>query len=160
MRYPFYFMEACVVDNGCHYIYHLCRKRIRSLSTKKGGCNAMVRIMLVEDEMILLRAMQIVLVKEFGDGVEIITVSDEDEAINKVYDYCPEVVISDLRMKSKRGGLKLCEQIKKINPGAFFILCTGSKHDLENEHVCWDALIEKPFNGMGLVNVLYKYVQF
>lgn len=54
----------------------------------KGGCNAMVRIMLVEDEMILLRAMQIVLVKEFGDGVEIIAVSDEDEAINKVYDYC------------------------------------------------------------------------
>lgn len=120
----------------------------------------MVKVMLVEDEMILLRAMQVVLVKEFGAGMEIISASNEDEAISKIYDYCPEVVISDLRMKSERGGLELCEQVKKINPGAFFILCTGSKHDLENEHVCWDALIEKPFNGMGLVNVLYKCVQF
>jgi DNA-binding NtrC family response regulator len=120
----------------------------------------MVRIMLVEDEMILLHAMQVLLAKEFGEDIRIISASDEDEAIGKIFDDCPEVVISDLRMKSKRGGLKLCEYVKEINPGTFFILCTGSKRDLENERACWDELIEKPFDRAGLINVLCKHVQF
>jgi len=81
----------------------------------------MERILVVDDEIHIVRLLQKYLVpKEY----EVFTATDGPEAIQKVKDIRPHVVLLDIIMPGM-GGIEVLKEIKKIDPKIAVIMVTA-----------------------------------
>lgn len=69
------------------------------------------KILVVEDEAILSEAYELILANE---GYEVEVASDGDVALDRVYDFKPDLILLDLRMP-KVGGIEFLEELSKNN---------------------------------------------
>lgn len=85
-----------------------------------------LRMLIVDDEMLILRGLQ-----ETYDweslGFEVVgTALDGDEVLPLVEELCPDIILTDIRMK-RMGGLELMEQMKALHPDIAFVVLSAYK---------------------------------
>lgn len=109
-------------------------------------------ILIVDDEPEIRRMIKEILKNE---GVDSITASNSEEAIENFKHSNFQVVILDIGMPGKNG-LELSKELKRMDPNVTIICLSGYVKILEFDLIKADIkfLLEKPFTKEGLVNMV------
>lgn len=86
--------------------------------------NMKLKILLVDDEYIVLKGMEIMLQNQKEIALEIVTAMDAVDALDKISDWHPDVIIADINMP-EIDGLSMLEQISKTHSLCRFIIVSG-----------------------------------
>lgn len=108
-----------------------------------------MRILIAEDDALILSTLEFRLKK---DGYEIITANDGREALQKVEEYQPDLIISDIMMPYV-SGLEIVGTVKeKYNDISIIVLTTMGQEEvvLEAFELGADDFIPKPFSPSEL----------
>lgn len=84
----------------------------------------MLRVLLVDDEYIILKGLENMLAKQTKVNLEIRTACDAFEAMDIISSYSPDVIIADINMP-ELDGLSMIENIKKKGYCGKFIIISG-----------------------------------
>lgn len=118
-----------------------------------------VRILLVDDEPILLKAVEFKLKKE---GMHVTTASNGEDAIEQLENSeAFDLVITDVMMPGL-GGMELLRSVKGNNPNMKVLLLTGLKTEdtvVDAFDLGADDFMTKPFNPKELVLRVKKLVK-
>ena len=88
-----------------------------------------IRVLVVDDHALFRRGLQMVLEQE--EDIEVVgEAGDGAEAVEKVTDTIPDIVLMDVRMP-KRGGIDACTAIKDAVPSAKIIMLTISDEEAD-----------------------------
>jgi two-component system NarL family response regulator len=88
-----------------------------------------IRVLVVDDHALFRRGLQMVLEQE--EDIEVVgEAGDGAEAVEKVADTIPDIVLMDVRMP-KRGGIDACTAIKDAVPSAKIIMLTISDEEAD-----------------------------
>ena len=118
----------------------------------------MKKIMLVDDEMHVLRILKMSLQKQ---GYDIVTYNNGQEALDALESVTPDVLVTDIQMP-RMTGEELCNQIQKRYPDRQFLIFVLTSRT-EVEHREWSAKIdnlkflEKPVSMRNLISELDGY---
>lgn len=118
----------------------------------------MKKIMLVDDEMHVLRILKMSLKKQ---GYDIVTYSNGQDALNALQHETPDVLITDIQMP-RMTGEELCKQIQQQYPDREYLIFVLTSRT-EIEHREWSAKInnlkflEKPVSMRNLMSELEHY---
>jgi DNA-binding response OmpR family regulator len=112
----------------------------------------MQKILLIDDETDLIFLMKAVLTKA---GYEVTTSSNGVEALGKLYDLNPDLIVLDLNMP-KLGGIEFYERICHGDKSLYPVLITTARADTEKlfRELNVDGFISKPFNGAQILNAV------
>jgi CheY-like chemotaxis protein len=118
----------------------------------------MTRILIVDDEPGIRQSISTLLQLE---GYDLASAADGEAGLQKVLDWAPDVVISDLQMP-KMDGLQLLAAIRALpalNHVRFIILAglPDSDQDCNQTLSLADARITKPFTRGQLLNALRSF---
>lgn len=105
---------------------------------------AVPRVLLVDDDPVLLQALCDMLTYRLRPAVVIVQASSDD-VVAKVQEGHYDVVVCDFKMP-RQGGLELISQIKAVNPDQAVILMTG----------CIEPFIEQQAHERGANAILRK----
>ena len=83
-----------------------------------------LKVLLVDDEYIVLKGLEIMLGEQKEIALEIMTAMDAVDAMEKLADWCPDVIIADINMP-EIDGLTMLEQISGAHPQCRFIIVSG-----------------------------------
>jgi len=118
----------------------------------------MKRILVVDDEPYNIRILKMALVKE---GYEVEQAFDGAEALEKVDEWNPDVVITDVQMP-RMTGIELCHNIRNVQQDirTFIVIVTSrTESDLRDQAADMGgiAFLEKPVSLRGLKTLLSDY---
>ncbi len=102
------------------------------------------RILIVEDDFMIQTQLKNLL---SGSGYEVGTVTDFADAIGQVRDFCPHLILLDIRLPGS-SGFALCSQIRAFSDLPI-IFVTGSSSDMDELNSIMlggDAFITKPYH--------------
>jgi CheY-like chemotaxis protein len=118
----------------------------------------MKKIMLVDDEMHVLRILRLSLEKQ---GYEVETFSNGEDAMDALRKNQPDVLVTDIQMP-RMSGEELCKNIRIEFPErAFLIIVLTSRAEIEHRE--WSAsfdnleFVEKPVSMRQLITQLEDY---
>ena len=111
------------------------------------------KILAVDDEFEIVRAIQLILGQQ--DGYEVLVASDGEEALDKARKEKPDLIVLDL-MLPKINGYKVCRMLKFDQAYSkipiIMLTAKARKSDLElGYEVGADAYITKPFEPVKLL---------
>ena len=118
----------------------------------------MKKIMLVDDEMHVLRILRLSLEKQ---GYDIDTYNNGQDAFEALADSHPDVLLTDIQMP-RMSGEELCKQIQQTYPDRTFLTIILTSRT-EIEHREWSSSIfnlqflEKPVSMRNLITLLEQY---
>ncbi|WP_341876078.1 response regulator [Defluviitalea saccharophila] len=121
----------------------------------------MVRVMLVDDEKIVIDSLQFIIEKNF-DNVEIVEIARSGrEAIEKIEYVVPDIVFMDIRMPGING-IEAIREIKKRHKSIIFIVLTAfDQFEFAKEAIklgVFEYLL-KPVNRAKVVEVIEKAIE-
>ncbi len=107
----------------------------------------MKRILLVDDEPMVLRVMSLALKK---GGYQVDVAVDGEDALAKIEASCPDVLITDIEMP-RMTGQQLCQHIQETMPDRKFPILiltslTALEHRQWSKHISNLIFIEKPIS--------------
>jgi DNA-binding response OmpR family regulator len=110
-------------------------------------------ILVVDDELNLIRSLSFVLVKE---GFEVMTASDGEEALQQVRRSKPDLIFLDVMMPQKNG-YEVCEALRAVPEFRSIYIIMLSAKGTENDKtqalkVGADEFISKPFSPLEAVS--------
>lgn len=118
----------------------------------------MFKLLIVDDEPIAVRSIEFMLNKNF-DNIEIVgTARSGKDAIEKVYETHPEIIIMDINMPGING-IDAMKQIRGSNPGVKFIVASAFDYfDYAVESVALgvEEYLLKPIKEAKLVETIRK----
>ncbi len=105
-----------------------------------------IRILLVDDEPVSLRILQMQLQQK---GYETFTATSGRDGLKLTMELCPDIVVADWQMP-EMDGLELCRSLRRsaVGRGMYFLLVTGSGDDniiVEAFDAGVDDFVTKPF---------------
>jgi CheY-like chemotaxis protein len=116
------------------------------------------KILVVEDDMFLLSALDNLLLNE---GYITRTVAKAGEVENVVEEFKPDLILMDIRLDTEDGRI-ICDKIKSEFGTSHIpiVLLTGLSYD-EIAHVdCQaDAIIGKPYDNFSLLHTINQYLE-
>lgn len=115
----------------------------------------MKRILLVDDEALVIRVMRLALVK---DGYQVDTASSGLEAIEKIALACPDVLVTDIEMPYMTGQ-ELCEHLQAEMPDRKFPIfvstsLTSIDHRNWSKNIPNLTFLEKPISIRKLKSLI------
>jgi DNA-binding response OmpR family regulator len=117
-----------------------------------------MKILVAEDELIMLKTIELRLKK---DGHEITTCSDGREAIKKIEEINPDLIITDIMMPFA-SGLEIIEEVKRKSGKRIKIIVLSAMGQenvvLEAFQLGADDYITKPFSPNELSMRVKRYV--
>ena len=117
-----------------------------------------MKILVAEDELIMLKTIELRLKK---DGHEITTCSDGREAIKKIEEINPDLIITDIMMPFA-SGLEIIEEVKRKSGKRIKIIVLSAMGQenvvLEAFQLGADDFITKPFSPNELSMRVKRYV--
>lgn len=120
----------------------------------------MAKILAVDDMVDIVRLVQINLQRQ---GHQVITAHDGEEAVRKVREELPDLVICDVMMPKKDGFAVLQElRAEEMTQGIPFILLTVKAQDAdlwEGYETGADAYLTKPFNPTELIETVERVLE-
>lgn len=114
----------------------------------------LVRILVVDDDLDHLQLIELWLQR---DGYSVVTAMNGIQALSKLEQFEPDLIITDLFM-DQMDGMKLITEVHKINPVVPIIMMSGSaaiKHACQATHLGVADFLEKPITR----NLLYETVK-
>lgn len=116
----------------------------------------MKKILVVDDEFDLLDAIKSALEREH---YEVLTCEDSSEAMAKVREWQPDLMLTDLMMPNLDGYqliMNVREQERTHRP---IVLMSLTQPTAMKEHIGWDEFLQKPFNYRELVETVQRVLQ-
>jgi DNA-binding response OmpR family regulator len=115
------------------------------------------KILICDDEAHIRRLIEQSLEELEDEGVEILTTADGEEAIRRIEEERPDLIILDVMMP-KINGFDVCERVKRDGQlrSVFVMLLTakGQEYDrLHGERVGADRYMTKPFDPDDLLAI-------
>jgi CheY-like chemotaxis protein len=119
----------------------------------------MVRILVVDDDPTILRLLEVNLEME---GHEVLTAGDGHEALARLREERPEVVLLDVMMPGL-DGWQVCEHVRADEDAALattpvvFLSARAQESDLaRGSEVGADAYVTKPFDPLALIELVER----
>lgn len=112
-----------------------------------------MRIMIVDDEPLILTGIENIIISEFGESVEIVKAFDGINALQKLKHFSPDLIITDICMPEV-SGLELIDKVSKSGICSRFIILTGyADFEYARQAIQYNALdyILKPIDKSELV---------
>lgn len=122
-----------------------------------------MRIMIVDDEPLILAGIENIIIGEFGETVEVAKAFDGIDALDKLKRFSPDLIITDICMP-EMSGLELIDKVSKNGICSRFIILTGyADFEYARQAIQYNALdyILKPIDKSELVrhiNTIFKYI--
>ncbi len=116
------------------------------------------KILVVDDEAHIRMLIEQTLEDLEDEGVEILTASNGEEALNEIMEEEPDLVFLDVMMP-KMNGFDVCQRVKSgngISKSPYIVLLTAKGQELDRqkgEEVGADLYMTKPFDPDALLNV-------
>ncbi len=119
----------------------------------------MKRILLVDDEPVVLRVIGLALRKE---GFQVDVAVDGEDALAKIAASCPDILIADIQMP-RMTGQELCQHIQKTMPDRkfpIFILTslTALEHREWSRQISNLVFLEKPVSIRKLRSAIAEFI--
>jgi CheY-like chemotaxis protein len=116
-----------------------------------------VRVLAVDDDPTILRLLEVNLEM---DGHEVHTAADGQQALDRIADVAPDVVLLDVMMP-ELDGWQVCERLRADERFAHlpivFLSARAQEVDLtRGDAVGADAYVTKPFDPLGLVQLIER----
>jgi two-component system, OmpR family, alkaline phosphatase synthesis response regulator PhoP len=116
------------------------------------------KILICDDEAHIRRLIEQSLEDLEDEGVEILTAADGEEALGRIRDETPDLIILDVMMP-KLNGFEVCEKVKSDEglSSSYVMLLTakGQEYDRQRgEEVGADRYMTKPFDPDDLLAVV------
>ena len=118
----------------------------------------MYRILLVDDEGIVLNSLEFIIEKNFSGSYEMETAKTGRGAIESAEHFRPDIVFMDIQMPGING-IDAMREIRKFSPNVIFVVLTAyDKFDYAKEAINLGVLeyINKPFGAKNITEVLAK----
>ena len=115
------------------------------------------KILVVDDEAHIRMLIEQTLEDLEDDGVEILTASNGEEALETIQEEAPDLVFLDVMMP-KMNGFDVCNAVKKEGnggPSPYIVLLTAKGQELDKqkgEEVGADLYMTKPFDPDALLD--------
>jgi CheY-like chemotaxis protein len=122
--------------------------------------NAVPRVLLVDDDPVLLQGLCDMLTYRLRPAVVVVQASS-DNVVAKIRDGHYDVVVCDLKMP-RQDGLEVIRQIKTAIPAQRIILMTGCIEDSIDEEAHQqgaDAVLRKPLDRDEMVSIIRSLVR-
>lgn len=121
----------------------------------------MYRIMLADDEGIVLDSLKIIIDKNFPDQCQVETAKTGRDVIELAERFRPDIAFMDIQMPGING-IEAIREIKKSNPSVeFIVLSAYDKFDYAREAINLGVLeyMNKPFSARMITEVLEKAIR-
>ena len=118
----------------------------------------MYRVMLADDEGIVIDSTKFIIEKEFGDTCLIEFAKTGRKVIELAESFRPDIAIMDIQMPGING-IEAMKEIRNFSPGTVFIIMSAyDKFDYAKEAIKLGVLeyINKPMDKVKVVNVLRR----
>ena len=118
----------------------------------------MYKIMLADDEGIVLESLKFIIEKEYGSSCEIRTAKTGRQVIELAEEFQPDIAFMDIQMPGING-IEAMREIKKRNSHTIFIVMTAyDKFDYAKEAIGLGVLdyLNKPVNKDKIITVINK----
>ena len=118
----------------------------------------MYRIMLADDEGIVIDSLKYIIEKNFSGSFEIESAKTGRSVIELAETFRPDIAFMDIQMPGING-IDAMREIRKSNPKTIFIVVSAyDKFDYAKEAIKLGVLeyVNKPFDKEKIVNVLTK----
>lgn len=115
----------------------------------------MAKVLVVDDDPTILRLLQVNLEME---GYEVVTASDGSQALQRIRELQPDLVLLDVMMP-ELDGWQVCEQVRREpdlqHIPVVFLSARAQDADVGRGHEAGaDAYITKPFDPLALVELI------
>jgi CheY-like chemotaxis protein len=116
------------------------------------------KILLADDSVTIRKVVELSFMEE---EYELVAVGDGREALERLAESAPDLVIADVHM-GEVGGFDVCEEAKKRYPEVPVLMLVGTfepfdPSDIEKHGA--DAFLKKPFDSQDLLNEVGRLVQ-
>ncbi len=121
----------------------------------------MYRVLLADDEGIVLNSMTFLIEKNFEGKFEIETAKSGRAAIEAAESFRPDIIFMDIQMPGING-IEAMKEIRTIIPGVIFVVLTAyDKFDYAKEAINLGVMeyLNKPFNQKDVVAVLQTAIE-
>ena len=118
----------------------------------------MYKIMLADDEGIVIDSLKFIIEKEFGSRCEIRTAKTGRQVIELAEEFQPDIAFMDIQMPGING-IEAMREIRKFNSHVVFVVMTAyDKFDYAKEAISLGVLdyLNKPVSRDTIVDVLQK----
>src|SRR4051812_11841988 len=108
------------------------------------------RILLADDSVTIQKVVELTFMDE---DFEVVAVSNGDEAVARLAEVQPDVVIADIHMPGANG-YEVCRQVKQWRPGTPVLLLVGTFEPFQDEEARRagaDGHLKKPFDSQELL---------
>ena len=121
----------------------------------------MYRILLADDEGIVLNSLKFLIEKNYDGKFEIETAKTGRAAIETALDFRPDIIFMDIQMPGING-IDAMKEIRQSLPGVIFIVLTAyDKFDYAKESINLGVMeyLNKPFDQKDIISVLDQAIE-
>jgi len=111
------------------------------------------RILLADDSLTIQKVVELTFMDE---AFEVDSVGTGDDAIRRLEDDLPDVLIADVHMPGA-SGYEVCRRAKELNPGLPVLLLVGTFEALDDDEMAAsgaDGHLKKPFDSQELLQIV------
>ena len=112
------------------------------------------RILLADDSVTIHKVVELTFLDE---DYSVEAVSNGDEAIARLADGAPDLVIADVHMPPGPTGYEVCDKVREMHPGVPVLLLAGAFEAFDEERAAVaDAYLKKPFDSQRLLQTVQE----
>ena len=148
-----------ILDNATKIFNEKCKQSKIAIVKKtesRSYIGMALNVLLVDDEYLVLKGLEIILSEQAETSVIIVTAMDVEDALNKLTSFRPDVIITDINMPESNG-FELIKQAQQNFPHCRFILCSGydeQSYLKQALHLHVDDYLLKPIDKSLLIHRL------